>query len=221
MMRRFLVAATVGLLLAAPSTATAACIPPADVAGALRDASTVFVGGVITTGEDGQTATMRVISIWKGRDLPGRVDVVGTDGSGENAAQFVTGATYLVIPENKREPFLASTCSATRPHEPTGTLIPPAYQDAVGATSGRQPLGSSAAADDADGRVLKTAALGIVSAGVIATGLLALRIYRPTTRTAMSDSPTQSAPGPQRRTIGSGRSARGRMRRLKRKQRKL
>jgi hypothetical protein len=191
------------------------------VARAISEAPTVFVGEVVATSEDGTTATMRVISIWKGRDLPGRVEVRGTDATGENATQFVAGATYLVVPENGRPPFLASGCSATRPYEPTGTSIPPAYHDAVGATSGWAPQGSSVAADAADARGLKTAALGIVSAGVIATGLLVMRLRQETTRTAMSDSPTQDGPVPQRTMTRSSRSARSRMRRLKRQRRKL
>jgi hypothetical protein len=221
MMRSLLLTAAVGLLLAAPATAIATCSPPTDVAQALGEASTVFVGEVAATTEDGHTATMRVVSIWKGRDLPGRVEVHGTDSTGENAAKFVAGATYLVVPENSRTPFLASICSATRPYEPTGSAIPAAYQEAVGAAEGRTPEGSSVAADAADAKVLRTAALGIVSAGVIATGLLVIRIWRPTTRTPMSDAPPQSTPQPPPRTQGSSRSARRRMRHIQRMNRKL
>ena len=124
MIRRLLSTVAVGLLLSAPATASATCSPPSDVAQALDEASTVFVGEVTAVADDGTTAIMSVLSIWKGRDLPGRVEVHGADATGENAAQFVAGAAYLVVPENNRAPFLASICSATRPYEPTGTAIP-------------------------------------------------------------------------------------------------
>ena len=69
-MQRLLLGVTIGVLIAAPATASAACSTPTDVARAISEASTVFVGEVVATSKDGTSATMGVVSIWKGRDLP-------------------------------------------------------------------------------------------------------------------------------------------------------
>lgn len=58
---------------------------------------------------------------------------------GADDARFTSGRRYLVIPENTREPFFATRCSATMPIRAPGTLIPPAYQEVLAIDAGRVP----------------------------------------------------------------------------------
>lgn len=211
-----------GLLLSAPGSAAASCPAPADLTRALQEAPSVFVGEVLSTGEDTGVASVRVTSVWKGDDLPARVDVHGAVAGSRSETRFETGVTYLFVPENSRAPFLASDCSATRPYEANGTVIPAAYQDAVGSTTARHPIASSAAADRAESNALRTATLGIVSAAVIGAGLLMMRLRQPDLeRTALAETAHHDGAGPMKKTSAPSTSARKRMRRLKRRARKL
>jgi len=139
-----LMAATV-IIAAGP--ASAQCSSNVAAERAMVNATAVFVGEVISTSDGGRVAKVRVTSIWKGRDLPATVEVRGASEPGGPASatdrRFETGTTYLVIPENTREPFLATACSATQPSNAVSNVIPETYHQALGATEGRSPIGDS------------------------------------------------------------------------------
>lgn len=172
----------VAALLTMPiGAARAACPAGQDLTAALSEATTVFVGEVLTVADHGRTATMHVVAIWKGADLPEQLELFGTaDPTApvhQDDGRYTVGATYLVVPENTRQPFLATKCSATRRHAANGTVIPVAYQEAVGAASGRSPLPSGSLDDGPAG---STAFNSIAAAGVIVVtaGLVARRRKR-------------------------------------------
>lgn len=125
--------------------AQAQCAPFGDTAAAVGAAASVFVGEVRSVETDDRIVTMEVLSVWKGRDLPAHVEVRGTTTYGAAPAatdrRFEAGARYLVIPENSRSPFLATSCSATQRFSGSPGLIPQSLQDAAGTASGRAPLG--------------------------------------------------------------------------------
>jgi len=132
------------LIFASLDAAAASCPLAPDVADALSNAASVFVGEATVVADQGRVATMDVISIWKGPDLPEQVEVRGTAtvGSpvGPEDRRFTEGTTYLVIPENTRQPFLAGKCSATIAFNGTGLAIPAGYQEVIGAATGRAPV---------------------------------------------------------------------------------
>lgn len=135
------------LVVLSHAGAMAQCAPP-DTSDAIASSQSVFVGRVLDTDESGRVARVEVLSIWKGRDLADRVEVRGAN-SADSALEatdrrFDVGASYLFIPENGREPFLATSCSATQRYSNPPNLIPVTYQDAAGATAGRAPLDVSA-----------------------------------------------------------------------------
>lgn len=146
------------IVTANPAVAQCAQIP--DTARALRSADTVFVGRVVSLDGSGRVAEMEVTSIWKGRDLPTRVEVRGASASDAPASatdrRFDVDATYLVIAENSREPFLASACSATQKHAAAANLIPPSFQDAVGATTGRSASVPTVSSGDREAALTKS-----------------------------------------------------------------
>ena len=111
---------------------------------ALEQPESVFVGKVTAASDLNRIAEMSVIAVWKGSDLEEQITIWGipVEGAPVSATdgRFTVGGTYLVIPENTRQPFLASSCSATQRYTPNGIVIPPVYHDAVGATEGRAPL---------------------------------------------------------------------------------
>lgn len=124
--------------IAAAAPAHAQCSASPSTERAIESASSVFVGRVTDTSDAGRVAQVQVLSIWKGRDLPETVEVRGTTGTaGTVDRRFDTAKTYLFIPENTRVPFLASACSATQSFVGPANIIPTAYQEAVGATTGR------------------------------------------------------------------------------------
>jgi hypothetical protein len=183
-----------------PASAGAAC-PVPDIDEQLAEAHAVFVGDVIATSDHDRVAEMQVTSIWKGLDLPELVTVAGTFEEGgpisAEDARFTVGRRYLVIPENTREPFVATKCSATIPIRATGTLIPPAYQEAVGAETGKEPLApkvSVAVSEGADG----TLALGLAAVGISVSGFgwLVSRKSRKE-RSRMAEEPIEHAPRPE------------------------
>ncbi len=123
-----------------------------DTAGAIATAQSVFVGDVISTKDTDRIAEVKVLSVWKGRDLPQIVEVRGmTRADGSAAAtdrRFEADERYLFIPENARPPFLASACSATQGFVGAPNTIPAAYQTATGQDRGRAPLTVSTQAED-------------------------------------------------------------------------
>jgi hypothetical protein len=138
-----LAAVVVVSLLATPGIAFAQCPPIPAAEFAIDKANTVFVGRVVAVEEQGTVAEMRVLSIWKGRDIPETVEVRGSAGaatSGSDARRFEVGRNYLVIPENSRDPYLATACSATQAYAAAPGIIPTSYQEAAGAAKGRPPI---------------------------------------------------------------------------------
>ena len=180
LVRRILLSTVMmGTALAAaltPSMASAQCSTPASTEHALAAASSVFVGTVTETSDDSRVALMQVISVWKGRDLPGRVEVRGTTEanapSSSTDRRFEQGKTYLVIPENSRPPFLATACSATVAFAGAPNLVPRSYQDAVGATTGRAAVGASGG--DGGEAALVSSILPMLGIAVLIAGVWAL-----------------------------------------------
>ena len=83
--------------------------------------------------------------MWKGRDLPQYVTVVGGSASATEADSndriFESGRTYLVFPHNRTSPFTDDRCTATRLYDaPTGKAIPANLKAAVGADQARVPV---------------------------------------------------------------------------------
>lgn len=162
------------LLFVAPASAYAQCAPQLDTAEALEQAQAVFVASVRSLDPSGRVAQMEVLSVWKGRDLPSRVEVRGATSSDAPTTatdgRFSQGATYLVIPENGREPFLATSCSATQPYTNPPNLIPPIYQDAIGADTGRIPATAPTLTAEEEEALLASSIVPLI--GII--GLIAL-----------------------------------------------
>lgn len=130
--------------------AFAQCPPIQATEFAIDEATSVFVGRVQETADGGTVARMRVLSVWKGRDLPEIVEVRGSAGSGtssSDARRFEVGRNYLVIPENTREPYLATACSPTQAYSAAPNVIPTSYQEAAGATQGRPPIPTDSGVD--------------------------------------------------------------------------
>lgn len=157
-------------------SAVADCTAP-ELEFALRNAPTVFVGEVIEVGNQGQTADMRVLAVWKGTDLPERVSTNGRPAEGTDdamARRYQPGATYLVIPHSQLRPFPDDGCTATRLFAPQGTLIPNIYQDAVGAERGRlpAPMATATGESQADSSISG----GVFIAGAAAVLLLAVAV---------------------------------------------
>lgn len=166
------------MVTANPAVAQCSQIP--DTPHAIEAADSVFIGRVISLDESRRVAEMEVTSIWKGQDLGTRVEVRGASASDAPPSvtdrRFDAGATYLVIPENSREPFLASACSATQRHAAAANIIPPSFQDAVGATTGRAPMAQSGSSR-ADEAALVTSILPLLGA-IFLIGLVWVAIDR-------------------------------------------
>ncbi len=113
-----------------PITATASC---AIVTGGdpIVSAPLVFVGTVISTGDGGRRARVRVESIWYGQHLPTYLEVSGSPVSGSAATSvdrtYQAGQRYLFVPEvgtgpiqsplqgPLQGPLMDNACSATQP----------------------------------------------------------------------------------------------------------
>lgn len=181
-MRPGLLSGLVGaILLGAPASAAAACPQPQPTEAALANASVAFVGTVTAASDRDRIADVEVIAVWKGPDLRHQVSVWGTSAVGAAPAstdgRFAVGATYLIIPENTREPFLATSCSATQIYADGGLLIPVAYQDDVGATTGRSPANVAAVPAEIPPLPNRTlvAGVAVVGLGTAALGILVRR----------------------------------------------
>jgi len=170
------------LLLTAPVTvvvpgatapALAACESSADLATALDRANSVFVGEVIALADAGQTATMRVVEVWKGRDLAGAVKVDGAaaDGSKQNNRTFQLGRTYLVESRDTRPPFDSDRCTATKIYSPLGgRQIPANLAAVIGTNQARPPLsmpGGDAGAGEGGTSWLPFVNIGLVLLAIV------------------------------------------------------
>jgi hypothetical protein len=202
MKTRIVLLVIVGMFAAAPAAAAASCPQPESVVAALEEAPTAFVGRVTATSDFDRIAEMRVVAVWKGDDLEEQITVRGVPVAGAPVAatdgRFTVGSTYLVIPDNTRQPFLASSCSATQAYAANGLIIPPAYRNAVGATQGRAPLvnqpGAAAPTDDVPGGLV----FGLAAAGLTVSGVsLAANRRRSAARTAMGERLAEPSTAPQ------------------------
>lgn len=133
MMRRPLaalagVAVLVGVLawLAGPAGAQAelGCAPEADIGARIDQAPTAFTGIVRAVGNQGRTATVEVIRVWKGAVLPRRVQVTGTIATQAKVVTaldrlYARDSAYLFLPTAGTSPrFAENRCSATRTLDP-------------------------------------------------------------------------------------------------------
>ncbi len=128
MTRRPLLAAAVAVAAAALTAGAPAgaqtelgCPPDAGIEVRIADATTVFTGTVRAVANQGRTATVDVIRVWKGGTLPTRVQVTGTNATQVKVVTaldrlYARQATYLFLPTSGASPrFTENRCSATRP----------------------------------------------------------------------------------------------------------
>jgi hypothetical protein len=191
---RFMLLFAMGLLLVPTAARATSCTVTPDLEAALTIAPVAFVGEVTAISDLDRVAEMRVVAVWKGPDLPTQVTVRGALEEGlpvtADDARFTVGVRYLVVPENAQQPFQATRCSATTPIRATGTVIPAAYHEAVGAQSGRLPIAQSQSGTSSampDGNLV----LGLAAAGVTASALGVLATRR---RSGRRNPMTEGAP---------------------------
>ena len=102
--------------MAIPTPAGACPFRPLD-ARAIADSEVVFVGTV--EGVSDRVATIAVIEVWRGPDLPQRVDL--TIGKGEapgiglDDRTFNVGSRYLFLPYRTLDGLMEDNCTLTRP----------------------------------------------------------------------------------------------------------
>ncbi len=171
-------------ILVAPGAAMAACGPAPTLITSVEEAHTVFIGRTVEVANRGRTAEMEVLQVWKGRDLPQYVTVVGGSASATEADSndriFESGRTYLVFPHNRTSPFTDDRCTATRLYDaPTGKAIPANLKAAVGADQARVPV-----AAPGDNVALDGSKMGpwIIGMGLLLLGLVLVWGYTRLTR---------------------------------------
>lgn len=123
-------AAAVGLLAVPGSAGAVVCLEHPPLEQAIETKALVFVGTVESLRNGAWFATVRVHEQWKGADLPGTVEVRGTDVDDPNAGtsgdrSYDLGRRYLFLPSNDTPPFLDGLCSATTPWSPTLAQLRP------------------------------------------------------------------------------------------------
>jgi hypothetical protein len=174
-----LVGVLVGSSWGSAPHASAACVTSPDPVSAVRLADTVFIGRVVLVEDFNRVATMDVLEVWKGRDLPAQVVVSGSlSGSAQVSSTdrtYLLGQTYLVVPLGTRAPFLDEACSVTRPFTPSGGNIPGPYQDAAGSALARIAVaaGGEASAATPSGRLNPIALSGLAVLGVALLAMFA------------------------------------------------
>jgi hypothetical protein len=154
-----------------PAAALADCMMPAPVQEAAQTADIVFVGTVTETTNRNSWATVAVVEIWRGPDLPAAVVVKG--GPGGNAMTsvdraFQAGVKYLFFPYADEQGALAdNSCTNTMEWSADLAQIRPAEV--------RQPLGTAEEADgfDLDDVVAPLGVALLVAGALLVTGLLA------------------------------------------------
>lgn len=116
----------IALLVAGPGAGLAAaqaelgCVPPPTITDAIEQVPTVFTGTVRALGNQGRTATVDVIRVWKGATVPKRVEVQGTIATQAKVLTaldrlYARDRTYLFLPTAGGSPrFRENRCSATR-----------------------------------------------------------------------------------------------------------
>ena len=205
-----LVAAAMPLSTFSGVPAHAVCGSTQTLSTALDRANSVFVGEVASTSDAGRTATVRVLEVWKGRDLTSTVIVLGRASSGEsqNNRTFQVGRTYLIESRDTRSPFDSDRCTATKLYIPLGgRVIPSNLTEAVGATQGRPPLSTLGEEEETGGErsILPFINVGLVLLGVLGAALMYRKVTRFDSRSARAaasraaeekDAKTTSRKGP-------------------------
>jgi hypothetical protein len=173
--------------MAAPGAvppAHAECGTPVPIDAALLQADAVFVGEVSDLADRNREATMLVLEVWKGRDLPGTVIVRGgsggPDGFGPDDRTFQLGRTYLVLSDDTRSPFESDRCTATKLYTPLGgRLIPANMAAVVGVSKARAPLsslGDDGATAEGGMSILPIINIAVVLVGLVAAGYMYKRL---------------------------------------------
>jgi len=181
------------ILAGAPGTtapAQAACDNSVQIDDALPAANAVFVGEVISLSDQNRVARMRVLEVWKGRDLPGTVEVLGSEeGSsafGPDDRTFQLGRTYLVLSDSTRSPFDSNRCSATKLYNPVGgRVIPPNFAAVIGVSTARSPLASPGGESDTGaggGSYLPYINIALVLVGLVAAISVLRKLSNPARR---------------------------------------
>lgn len=185
------------LILISSPPARAACSNAVDPAAKMADADAVFVGRVTEVSDFGRLATMEVLEIWKGPELPPEVVVngsfSGSDQIGASDRTFIAGNTYVVVPLGSRSPFFDEACSGTHLYVPTGT-IPARFQKAVGVDAPRMPAApasGAAASDDGSAGVNLPLLAGAAAGALLIMWMVARRRKR---RAAVLDRDSTPAP---------------------------
>ena len=125
MARRLRIAAAVTLLTMAGTGPAQAqtdlgCPPDLGIDAGIAAAPTVFTGTVRALGNKGRQATVEVIRVWKGGNLPRRVEVQGTIATQDKVVTaldrlYARDRTYLFLPTAGVSPrFRENRCSTTR-----------------------------------------------------------------------------------------------------------
>ena len=131
MARGLVIAAAAVGYLAVPGPAGAVlCQESPPLEQAIERKAVVFVGTVESLRNGARFATVRVDEQWKGAELPGTVEIRGTDVEDPNSAtsgdrSYDLGRQYLFLPSNDTTPFLDGLCSATTPWSPDFARLRP------------------------------------------------------------------------------------------------
>jgi hypothetical protein len=131
-----------GLVPAGPAGAQAelGCSPDPGIEARIAEAPTVFTGTVRVVENEGRTATVDVIRVWRGQDLPKRVEVRGTIATQSKVITaldrlYAVDRTYLFLPTAGASPrFVENRCSATRALDARLAALAPSE-------GGRAPVG--------------------------------------------------------------------------------
>jgi len=206
-MRRLLYVTFAVALLQAGATSPAGaqtevgCPPDTGIETRIDEAPTVFTGTVRVLTNQGRTATVDVIRVWKGGTLPRRVEVRGTIATQSKVVTaldriYARDSTYLFLPTAGANPrFVENRCSATRVL--TSDLAARAPGD-----GGAAPVGPGVALPRAS--LGKFVPLLIVVPALLVLGVLLLAARRQTKR-------RRPGPAPGRRLRRSSRHLRQRV----------
>lgn len=116
-------------VLLVPTASAASCAQPNDAV-RLSDSELVFAGTVDDTANDGRVAEVRVLDVWRGRDLPPEVTVFGgPEGGGSSSSVdrvFEDGTTYAFFVYQDEDGVLRdNVCTPTAPLAHRTALDPP------------------------------------------------------------------------------------------------
>lgn len=105
-------------MMLTPTAVQASCVMPPPMRRAIADAPTVFVGTVTETRFNDRWATVSIVEIWRGENIPPSVEVrsgVGSSNTVTSVDRFYDiGETYLFIPyERKGIMYRDNACTST------------------------------------------------------------------------------------------------------------